>query len=66
MTGLEEVNGKGLFNISSKAKAEEQQMKPGGFKFKMKRRSSLIHLSQDVLNTLWFIVAILHLYRFNY
>lgn len=40
MAGLEKVNGTGLFNISSKTRAEEQQMKSGGFRFKMKRRSS--------------------------
>ena len=40
MAGLEKVNGKGLFNISSKTRAEEQHMKSGGFRFKMKRRSS--------------------------
>lgn len=69
MTGLEEVNGKGLFLISPKTKAEQQQVTSGGFTFRVKGRRSfcqVIQLRLEVHNVQWFIVAILHLHRISY
>lgn len=68
VTGLEEVNGKGLCTVSSKTKAEQQQVK-SGFTLKVKRRRGFCHvrqLSLEVLNVRWFIGAVLHLHQISY